>query len=53
MNFFDKIREARAKRRLYNRTVSEISSLSRREAMDLGFFPEDARAIAYRSVYGG
>ncbi len=52
MTFFDRVRESRAKRRMYNRTVAEIQSLPRDVAMDLGIFPEDARRIAHDAVYG-
>jgi len=52
MTFFDRIREANSKRRLYNQTVAEIESMPRDVAMDLGIFPEDARRIARQAVYG-
>ncbi|MDF0601446.1 hypothetical protein P1J78_11940 [Psychromarinibacter sp. C21-152] len=52
MTFFDKVRTGYEKRRLYNRTVNEIQSLPRDVALDLGIFPEDARRIAHKAVYG-
>lgn len=52
MTFFERVREANAKRRLYNRTVTEIQSMPRDVALDLGIFPEDARRIAREAVYG-
>jgi len=52
MTFFERLRDAAAKRRLYNSTVAEISSMPRDVALDLGIFPEDARRIARQTVYG-
>ena len=52
MTFFEKVRDANAKRRLFNQTVSEIQSMPRDVALDLGIFPEDARRIARQAVYG-
>ena len=47
------IREAIAKRALYNRTVREIEALPLELAVeDLGIFPADARSIAQAAVYG-
>ena len=45
-------REGAAKRALYRRTRDEIASLSRRVALDLGIFPEDAKRIAREAVWG-
>lgn len=36
----------------YRRIVSEIESLSPREAADIGISQSDARRIAQQSVYG-
>lgn len=52
MNFFERVRSANQKRRMYNRTVAEIASLPRDVALDLGIFPEDAHRIAREAVYG-
>ena len=46
------IREAAAKRALYRRTRDEIARMPRRDALDLGIFPEDADKIARRAVWG-
>lgn len=47
------LRVAAQKRAAYNRTVAEISAIPTRLAVeDLGIFPGDAHAIAYRTVYG-
>lgn len=52
-NLFSQIRKAAAKRAAYNRTVSELSAMDTRLAVeDLGFFPGDAHQIAMRAVYG-
>ncbi len=52
MTFFERVREASTKRRLYNQTVSEIQAMPRDLALDLGIFPEDARRLARKAVYG-
>ena len=52
MNIIKQIRQAIAKRSEYNRTVFEISHLSREMALDLGIFREDAHKIAHSHVYG-
>lgn len=41
-----------AKRAQYRKIRDEIAGLSRREALDLGIYPEDAAQIAARSVWG-
>ena len=41
-----------AKRAQYRRMRNEIASLSRRDALDLGIFPEDAAQIASTAVWG-
>ncbi|MEM9854132.1 MAG: hypothetical protein AAF841_06720 [Pseudomonadota bacterium] len=41
-----------AKRRAYNRTVSELKSMSLDVALDLDLYPGDAEVIAARAVYG-
>jgi len=45
-------RDAAAKRALYRRTRDEIASMSRREALELGIYPEDAAAMARQAVWG-
>lgn len=53
MTAFENIRDALAKRALYNRTVRELESLPSDLAIeDLGIYPADARAIAKAAVYG-
>ena len=44
--------EGAAKRAQYRRMRNEIASLSRRDALDLGIFPEDATRIASQAVWG-
>jgi uncharacterized protein YjiS (DUF1127 family) len=41
-----------AKRAQYRQMRDEIASLSRREALDLGIYPEDASKIAAQAVWG-
>ena len=41
-----------AKRAKYRQIRNEIASLSRRDALDLGIYPEDAAQIAHRAVWG-
>ena len=41
-----------AKRAQFRRMRDEIASLSRRDALDLGIFPEDAAQIASKAVWG-
>lgn len=53
MTGIQSIREAIAKRALYNRTIREIESLPTELAVeDLGIFPTDAKQIARAAVYG-
>ena len=51
-NLFATYRENAAKRALYRRTRDEIASMSRREALELGIYPEDAARIAHSAVWG-
>ncbi len=48
-----RMKDAAGRYREYRRIVSEIESLSPREANDLGISTADARRIAQQSVYGG
>ena len=53
MTAFESLREALAKRALYNRTIREIEALPTDLAVeDLGIYPADAKAIAKAAVYG-
>ena len=52
MSIMSKIRDARAKRAAYNRTVAEIQALPQGTALDLGIYRGDARKIAWDAVYG-
>jgi uncharacterized protein YjiS (DUF1127 family) len=49
---FASYRENAAKRAMFRRTRDEIAGLSRRTALDLGIFPEDAESIARKAVWG-
>ena len=40
------------KRAEYRRLRNEIASLSRRDALDMGIYPEDAARIAAKAVWG-
>lgn len=51
-SFFRNIAERVERRAHYNQTVRELSSLSVRDAEDLGFHPSQVKEIAYRTVYG-
>jgi len=53
MTAIESIREAIAKRALYNRTIREIEALPTELAVeDLGIYPADAKIIARAAVYG-
>jgi uncharacterized protein YjiS (DUF1127 family) len=47
------LKTAARKRAAYARTVREIRDMPLNVALDLGIFREDARALAYKAVYGG
>ena len=49
---FATYRENAAKRALFRRTRDEIAGMSRREALELGIYPEDATRIAREAVWG-
>ena len=44
-------KDARAKRAVYNQTVSELQALSGRELADLGIGRGEIRALAYEAAY--
>ena len=46
------VQEYLARRAEYNKTVSELQSLSNRELADLGLTRSSIRAAAYEAVYG-
>jgi hypothetical protein len=46
------LRNARMKRTQYRRTVEAIQFMSPVVALDLDIFPEDAKKIAFKAVYG-
>lgn len=48
----DRVREARAKRATYNRTVAELTALSDRDLADLGISRLNIEDIARTHVYG-
>ena len=47
------IKEANAKRIVYNTTVRELNTLSGRELADLGIHRSMIRSIAYEAAYKG
>ena len=51
-NLFAAYHAHAAKRAQFRRMRDEIASLSRRDALDLGIFPEDAVKIASKAVWG-
>lgn len=51
-NLFTTYRENAAKRALFRRTRDEIAGMPRREALELGIYPEDATRIAREAVWG-
>ncbi|QPH52681.1 DUF1127 domain-containing protein [Pontivivens ytuae] len=58
-SFADRVRafwaervEAFEKRRLFNRTVSELDALTSAELNDLGLSRANIRSVAYEAVYG-
>lgn len=50
--FVSDLNAAIAKRRKYQRTVSELSSMSLDTALDLNIYRGDIRKIARAAVYG-
>ena len=52
LNVIQNLKDAAARRHRYHQIREEIAGLSRREAIDLGLFPEDADRIAWDAVYG-
>lgn len=48
----EEFKAARALRKDYNETLTELRRLGDRELMDLGISRYDIREIAYRHVYG-
>ncbi len=51
-NLINTYRENAAKRALFRQTRDEIAGMSRREALELGIYPEDATRIAREAVWG-
>ncbi|WP_085307184.1 DUF1127 domain-containing protein [Planktotalea arctica] len=45
--------ETRTKRKIFNQTVRELSSLSSRELADLGLNHSMIRRVAYQAAYQG
>lgn len=52
MTFLTSLRSTLAKRRLYNRTVAELSTMSIDTALDLNIYHGDIEKIAAKAVYG-
>ncbi len=46
------LKEAASRRSRYWQIRDEIAGMTRREAADIGLFPEDADRIAWEAVYG-
>ncbi len=51
-SLFSKMKSAAQKRAAFNRTVYEIERMPLDIALDLNIHRPDARAIAYKAVYG-
>lgn len=51
-NLIAMLRANATKRAEYRQMRDEIASMSRRMALDLGIYPEDAARIAAKSVWG-
>lgn len=49
---FANLKDSIAKRRAYNKTLSELSQLSDRELADLGLHHSQIRSVAQQAVYG-
>ncbi|MGJ8623254.1 MAG: DUF1127 domain-containing protein [Yoonia sp.] len=47
-----RLADARAKRKVYLRTLRELESLTRRELADIGITPSMVQDIAYEAAYG-
>ena len=52
LNVIQSFKDAAQRRHRYHQIRDEIAGLSRREAIDLGLYPEDAERIAWDAVYG-
>jgi uncharacterized protein YjiS (DUF1127 family) len=52
LGLVERVREARAKRRLYSQTASELSRLSDRDLDDLGIARLNIEDIAREHAYG-
>ena len=52
LNVIQSFKDAAQRRHRYHQIRDEIAGLSRREAIDLGLYPEDADRIAWDAVYG-
>lgn len=48
---FASAKEANARRQMYNKTLSELQTLSRHELADLGLSQSSLRSVAYETVY--
>lgn len=51
-SFFAELRDGFARRRVYNRTYTELSQLSTRELDDLGISRSMISRLAYEAAYG-
>jgi uncharacterized protein YjiS (DUF1127 family) len=49
---FAQIKDAAAKRKVYNKTLNELQSLSMRELADLGLNPSMLRRVAHEAAFG-
>ncbi|WP_300032181.1 hypothetical protein [uncultured Roseobacter sp.] len=49
---YRKLADAAHRRKKYLNTFDELRRMDRATAIDLGMFPEDAKKVAYNTVYG-
>lgn len=52
LNVIQTLKDAAVRRHRYWQIRDEIAHMTRREAADIGLFPEDADRIAWDAVYG-
>ena len=52
LNVIQNLKDAAVRRHRYWQIRDEIAHMTRREAADIGLFPEDAERIAWDAVYG-
>ena len=52
LHVIQNLKDAAVRRHRYWQIRDEIAHMTRREAADIGLFPEDAERIAWDAVYG-